>query len=440
MRISSVRAAIVGSLLALCLTQTAQASSKSITQLIAESPDSSASTSLSQDGTLIAFSTAASLVSQDTNAYRDVYLYNRLTKTTTLISTNAQGIAADHPSDMPSISADGRYIAYLSEAHNLPTIPRLHCGGPTTLCRSIVVYDRQTNQNALANRKTLGTPLKVVAQGPKISSDGKFVLFLSDTPMGPIDNNERPDLVMRDMQSGVTRLISVDDNGSTHPGVIGQYSLSKDGRYVSLASTGQLAPGGVPGVSSVFLRDVQMMITDRIRTGATSPDISSDGRFMCYTANSGSKQEVMVYDVLGRTSQLVSVSSRGAPGNNDSFAPHISRNGDYITYTSTANNLVRDDSNGMSDIFLHYRLYGLTRRVNKATGDAGQASGGDSRTSTISGDGSTIAFLSRASNVTPGTNPASTYLYTNYNPVLSIPYYDPNDWLDLIDAASRPPL
>ena len=197
---------------------------------------------------------------------------------------------------------------------------------------------------------------------PSISATGRFVSFESDaTNVVGGDDNASSDVFVHDRKTKKTRRVSVRSNGDEADGDSRNPSISADGRFVSFESFAtNLVPGDDIGKNDVFVHDR--------KTGKT---------------------------------RRVSVRSNGVQGDFGSFKPSISANGRFVSFESVATNLVADDDNGSSDVFVHDRNTSKTKRVSvRSNGD--EAEGGLSNYPSISATGRFVAFRSLATNLVPG--------------------------------------
>ncbi len=320
----------------------------------------SKSPSISADGRYVAFeSEATNLVLGDTNGVLDIFVRDRLAGTVERVSVDSGGAQANDMSLYPSISADGRYVAFLSAATNL--VP-----GDTNGVWDTFVHDRQTGTTECVSVDSAGAPSDGSSfSPPSVSADGRYVAFQSQaTNLVPGDTNGANDVFVHDRQTGTTERVSLDSAGMQGNAFSGYPSISGDGRYVAFVSfAGNLVPGDTNGHYDVFVRDRQAGTTER-----------------------------------------VSVSSTGAQGNGDSsngFGLTISADGRYVAFASDSSNLVPGDTNGFSDTFVRDRLLGTTERVSvSSAGVQGDHSSGNS--AAVSADGRCVAFLSAASTLVPG--------------------------------------
>jgi Tol biopolymer transport system component len=445
--------AVIGSLL--LGAASVSASSLSTTTLVTGGLDTKgasvnayagSSNALSEDGRILVFaSAAANLVPGDTNAAEDIFAYDRITQKTERLSVGVQGEQADGSSYAPSVSADGKRVVFLTQASNLNPDASSQC--LTAGCFSIILHDRSTSQNTLVNRNTLGLRIPVVPLDAQISGNGNFVVFTTQNPVTVGDTNGEGDIVIRDLAANVTRAVSVDATGNTGQHSSRQPTVSNDGRFVAFSTRSVLVPDDTRGFNDVYMRDMQtgtirrMSITTNDKQASESSfggAISADGKsvaFLSAAANlvphdTNARVDVFVRDWQAHKTTRVSIASDGTEANEGSYyQPSISSDGRYIVFTSYASNLVGADVNGSPDVFIYYRNYGITRRVDRASYDGAITNlGADSQA--VSGNGKVIVFSSASANLAP-IHPVALNIYLTYNPVVDIPFYDPLDFLDI---------
>jgi Periplasmic component of the Tol biopolymer transport system len=265
--------------------------------------------SLSADGQLVAFeSVDAKFVPRDANRSLDVFVRNIGGNSTELVSVRDAVLPSNSPNGpntLPafsfSVSSDGRFVAFATDAENV--IPN-----DTNGCRDVVVRDLLLGTNLLVSANTNDLPANNFSTGPAISfssgsmisGDGRFVAFTSAaTDLVPGDSNKSLDVFVRDMQTGLTTLISVKTNGSG-PGNKDSYSpvISTDGRFVLFHSVAtDLAPG-VSGGDNLFLRDRQLGTTTALTTSGVflSTTMSPDGHYIAFNASLGTTAALYVWD------------------------------------------------------------------------------------------------------------------------------------------------
>jgi Tol biopolymer transport system component len=340
----------------------------------------------------IAFdSVASNLVDNDTNGVRDVFArtgFGSITRASIryLVADPAQPNGA---SSNPSLAPDGRYVAFESSATDI--VASDANGVSDVFYRDFAFFppaliDRasQTSAESASNDSS---------SDASISNDGDYVAFtsLATNLIAPTnDTNGIRDIFVRNDIAGTTVRVSVATNGAQATSTsIGSYEpeITPDGRFVVFYSyANNLVAGDTNNLADVFLRD---------------RDTDEDG----------------IFDEVGAVSTTrVSVGPGGVQANGESSYPSISADGRYIAYQSTASNLVVGDTNGVSDIFVYDRQTNTTTRVSVAL-DGTQANGASSNPD-ISYDGSYVAFESTATNLVPNdTNGVSDVfvVYTGYS-------------------------
>jgi len=304
---------------------------------------SSQQPAISGDDRFVTFSSFASnLVPGDTNGEPDVFIKDLQAGAIERISVDSSGNQGNGGSFAPSISSDGRYVAFVSMASNF--FP-----GDSQSSWDIFIRDRQSGQT-----EHVGSGGNF-DNGPSISGEGRLVAFPSSGQV-----------FVYDRQTGQSSIVSVAADGTPGNNASDYPSFSEDGRYVAFTSVAtNLLPGDTNGVRDVFVRDIQ--------TGTTT---------------------------------RVSVASNGVEGNapvSDLEKPGISGNGRFVAFTSAATNLVSDDFSGFSDAFIHDMATGQTRRVSVSSGGM-EANGesGDSVLVSVSSNGNYVVFASAASNLVSG--------------------------------------
>ena len=271
---------------------------------------------ISLNGRYVAFSSEApNLVPGDTNRAVDVFLRDRVKGTTQRVSVGGRGKQANRESEQPSISADGRYVAFQSNASNL--VP-----GDTNGLSDVFVRDRKLRRTTRISvdsrgRQGAGDPTRNGSNASAISGDGRYVVFHSAASnLVSGDTNGVFDIFVHDLRTGTTERMSISSSGKQADAEsLGPPVISADGHYVAFASLAtNLVPGDKNDITDTFVRDR--------RAGKTT---------------------------------LVSLSSRGAQGSDSSWpngAPAFSAGNRYLAFSSWAGNLVPGDTNGTADAFV----------------------------------------------------------------------------------------
>jgi Tol biopolymer transport system component len=252
---------------------------------------------------------------------------------------------------------------------------------------------------------------------PSISSNGPFVAFDSRASnLVENDTNNTRDAFVRDLRTGTTQRVSVSSSGEQGNNHSGYPAISSNGRMVAFLSLASNLVADDTNGDDVFVHDLRTGATERVSVnsseaqadgGSSDPlSISSKGRFVAFASSASNLVEddtnnisdVFVRDLQRGTTERVSISSSGEQGNDHSYPPSISSDG-IVAFRSDASNLVANDTNNTEDIFVHDLQTGATERVNVSSSEA-QAGGGSSNPS-ISSDGRFVAFESEASDLVP---------------------------------------
>lgn len=391
------------------------------------------------------------------------------------ISQTAAGEDANSHSTEPALDASGRFVAFNTNAFNLHPV--------ITGTERVLVHDRNDGSFFRADT-SLAEEGSYKTFGPKpiaISGSGQFIFFSTrqDTLIAD-DNNDALDIYFRDSHRDPPNPIwraSLDNSGNEANGDSLRPDATYSGRYVVYDShASNLVDDDTNGEGDVFLSDIlnynrRMSLTDGDSDEADGqswdPAIDDDGRLVVFTTNAGNLgspfgggraiivlrdwvdetttvvstdasgvlanassdeaeisgdgthvvftssadnlvagdtngvEDIFVKNLATGAISRVSVDSDGAQGNGDSGFAELSADGRYVVFTSVASNLVSDDANGMRDAFVHDRVTGITRRVSEAL-DGTEGNGEAGEIVAISADGSVIAFSSSSSNLVIG--------------------------------------
>lgn len=248
---------------------------------------------ISSDGRYVVFeSRATNLVSNDTNGFRDIFLHDRMTLQTTRLSINAQGIEGNANSFDADISANGRYVVFTSDASNL--VPDDNNGKS-----DVFLYDIQTGQIVLVSSGILGIG-NDRSHLPSITNDGRYVLFSSSASnFVTIDNDSVEDMYLKDMQTGELTLQSINYQGNKFNG-LGFHQISGNGQHIVFLSNADNVTPIRYYTTGVYVRDIQsgqvtLVTIPYNLIGFTPPElenfyapsISDDGRFIAFATRAG---------------------------------------------------------------------------------------------------------------------------------------------------------
>jgi Tol biopolymer transport system component len=364
----------------------------------------------------------------------NVLVHDRTTGITEIADRNAW---STNWSDGASISADGRFVVFWSDA---PLV-----SGDTNLCADVFVFDRTTGVNervsvGSSGEEGNGESGGVYVGNPSISADGRFVAFTSlATNLVFGDLNGSFDVFVHDRATGTTELVSADPHGVAGDGESGRNvagSISADGRFVAFESAAtNLVGGDSNGRDDVFVRDRVAGFTQRVsvgpfgaqaRWGAICPSISADGRCVAFTSwsddlvpgDTNDGEDVFVHDRSTGVTERVSVDSNGRQQHGTRYyysepGPRtISGDGRFVVFTSDAADLVPHDDNFAPDAFIHDRSTGATRRVS--VDSSGRPVGRSGvRNAAISDHGGFVVFDSNSPNLVPGDTNNQTDVFVH---------------------------
>jgi Tol biopolymer transport system component len=382
---------------------------------------------ISSNGSYVVYdSQAGNLVVGDTNTdletyykgIQDIFVYDTNTQSTIRASVHSDGTQSSRRSDHGSISADGRYVVFDSLASDL-------IDDDTNYTTDVFLHDMQSHQTRRISLDPLGNQLDASSSTADISANGRFVVFISGADnLVTGDTNGVEDVFVLDRQTGDYQRVNVSSQGvqvTDTSNFTFAPRISGDGRYVVFQSSADnLVADDTNGVTDVFVHDLQQEKTWRVSINSSgeqgdaqsgNPVISDDGRYITYASSASNLApkgdnngavDVFLYDMQNKTTSLISQDSNGNIGNDHSNSPSITPDGGYVSFSSSASNLVSDDGNNRSDIFIRDVQAGTT--VRASINDAGTGGDDDSSTPAISSvDGKAlVAFRSNAKNLTPG--------------------------------------
>lgn len=388
---------------------------------------------MSADGRYIAFySYASNLVPNDTNDASDVFVRDTQTGAVTRVSLSSAGVEANADSHDAVISADGRYVSFISLATNLAP----QTDFPNTY--DVFVHDRQTGATTAVSVTLSNTLSTSNSYHQTISADGRYIAFNSSVANFVAgDTNGISDVFVWDRQTGTLTRASVDSNEVQGNGASAFTAISDDGRYIAFHSEStNLVLNDTNGVNDIFIRDTVAGTTTRISVasggsqalngGSRYPAISSDGRYITFQSlasnlvagDTNGKWDIFLHDTQTGATSLVSVALGGGFADGDSTKSAISQDGRYVVFDTAATNLADTDTNGVNDIYLRDMLAETTTWVslnsNNAVGAGRPPYDVDgSNYPFISPNGQYVLFKSFATNLVSGdtNDTADIYLY-----------------------------
>ncbi len=336
---------------------------------------------------------------------------------TTLASTKADGTQVSSNSLFPALSADGRFVAFVSDAKLT--------ADDTNAFQDVYRKDRMTGTVTLVSRAdgangAAGNGGVDSTASPSISADGRYVAFSSfASNLAGTDNNGQRDVFVRDTVAGTTTLVSVDGLGNLGNGNSTQPHISGNGQFVTFLSTSINLVAGSPAGTNLFHRDLLNHTIGRIGSQASANAISADGRYVAFdseasdlaSGDTNGQSDVFLHDRATGTTTRVSTNASGTGSNGASGNVALSGNGRFVAFCSASNDLVSGDANGQSDVFVKDRVTGAVTRVSVSTAGAegNSFSGGGVA---ISRDGQFVAYRSNATSLAPDANGGSDVFVT----------------------------
>lgn len=365
---------------------------------------------MSEDGRIATFySYASNLSPEDTDTTKDVYVYDLDSDTTELISKSTGGVKGNSHSMYPSVSPDGRYIVFESSANNLVSndtngksdifIHDRQTGGTTLI--SVTSDGLQANDHSLT--------ASVSSDGERVVFDS------AATNLVPGDGNGRSDVFVRDIDSGTTERISVSASGNEGNAASFWSHISADGGHVAYISYATNLVAGDTGGAHVFVRDLTTGTTVRAsvasdgteaNSSSDEPMLSGDGRYVVFESwasnltggASGSNAGLFVRDLKDSVTEAIPLSKVDG-GSAGGYEPSISVGGRYVAF-ETPDPLASGDNNNRSDVYVYDRQTLSTTR--SSVGTQGQDTNQSSWYPFISGDGTRVQYGSPASNLVCG--------------------------------------
>ncbi len=325
---------------------------------------SSSQTSISADGRYVAYTDL------DAHNRTQIWVRDRQTGTTQAVCVPSTGGAVDDRSTGPSISADGRCVAFFSFATNL--VP-----DDTNGACDVFVRDLQAQTTERVSVSTGGVQGNAVSSLCSISGDGRYVAFQSNAQtLVASDTNGKWDVFLRDRALGTTEIVSVDSNGNQANDDSEDPSISSDGRHVAFWSLATNLVAGGTTTGQVFVRDRTTSTTELVSQSTNGvpadtpptyaydpPAISANGRYVTFASQARNlidgqttfSNQIFLRDRQNATTEIVDLSTGGAIADIGGVQPSITPDGRFVCFGSGSDNLVPGDTNGKNDVFLRDR-------------------------------------------------------------------------------------
>ena len=368
---------------------------------------------ISPDGKRVVFASAGTtLVSGDANGVSDIFVYDVSDAATTRVSVSSAEVEANGASTNPHFAGtDGRFVVFESEATNL-------IGSDSNAFRDCFLRDRELGTTERVNLDVTGGGANAVCSTPRVSADGRYVVFASGaSDLVDGDTNGKIDVFLRDRTAGTTTRISLAADGTESDADATSPLISPDGAYVlfqsaatTLSALDENAAAQIylynvasGALSIVSLRNNQPTITGNGASAAAS--ISDDGRYVVFESaatnliatDTNGVVDCFLRDLTASTTERISVASDGTVANGRCANPMISGEGRYVAFASEASNLATGDTDTDGDIYVRDLNRETTAVVSDGVGDV--AANGVSSTPTVEADGNRVVFLSAATNL-----------------------------------------
>jgi len=350
-------------------------------------------------------------IANSANGYPEVFVQDLNTRKKTRVSVTPDGKKANGGSNLSSISSNGRYVAFDSQASNL-------VAGDSNSATDIFVRDLKTSKTERVSIATDGTQANADSMLAAISPDGGYVAF-SSTASNLVKNDGNgaaADIFVHNRHTHETTRITSSE-GTESDGQDDYPSISEGGHFVAFTSTAtNLVSNDTNNMPDIFVYNSDTGETTRVSVASDGTEgnapsliaaLSHDGRYITFTSlasnlvsgDTNNSWDAFVHDRETHQTTRISVASNGAEGNADSKLPVISANGTIVAFVSQANNLVKDDTNGKDDVFIHNLKSHRTTRLTTAFD--GTNANGDSDYPSISDNGRFVAIESYATNLIP---------------------------------------
>lgn len=369
-----------------------------------------------EEGKIVVFVSYAQLLPEDTDDKTDVYLKDLRTGKLELISVNSEGEKANNHSGMGSVNVGGRYVVFRSWATNLAE--------GTVGFSQIYIRDRINGVTEIVSAKADGTPGDSLSWEPRISGDGKWVVFTSSaTNLVEAKFTKEVSssyIYLKNLETGAFTMVSKTTSGDPATGESQFPSISGFGRYVTFTSN---APDlrTMPDYHQIYLYDRE---TDTVTGVSKNSDdewgdsdafysqVSADGKKVVFStrasnmivskARIASYRQVYVHDVETGEKTLVSVNTEGAPGDYDSYQCSINADGTKVSFRSAASDLLAKSGRPATQTQIYLRDLTSNTTSIVSVNDEGTASNGTHGMCPISLNGKYVFFESSGDNLVEG--------------------------------------
>ena len=394
----------------------------------------SSAPSISGDGSLVAFvSQSANFVA--TVGGTQIYVHNRQTNQIELISRDSNATTLNEGggvSSAPAISADGRFVAFVSQSTNLVA--------GVIVAPQIYLRDRQTGQTTLVSQNSSGvTSNGLINSSPAVSENGQFIAFVSNATNLASTITGKKQIYIRDRVFGTTSLISKDNNlipaegdgDSSTPSISTCFTVAFASASTNLGAPanqilvrGPFTVAGCAGIKTTLVSQNSSGVTSNGLINS-SPAVSENGQFIAFVSNATNlastitgKKQIYIRDRVFGTTSLISKDNNLIPaeGDGDSSTPSISTDGCFVAFASASTNLGAPANQILVRGPLTVASCAGTEQTSLVSkndsGNPANGAAGSTVDSSVSGSGQFIAFSSSATNLVtaPPTAPSDIYV------------------------------
>lgn len=326
------------------------------------------------------------------------------------VDVSSSNIDGNDSSGGEALSANGRYVAFTSSANNL-------VAGDTNGFADVFRHDRVTGATIRVSVGPGGIQADEASTQCSISANGRFVGYRSKaTNLVVGDTNNIRDIFVYDCETGITSRVNLAPGGVEANRASQDSALSASGRFVAFrSSANNLVANDTNGGTDIFVHDRVTGVTERVSVdsagnestgGGKYPSLSADGRYVTFQSSAANlvpndtngTADIFVHDRLTGVTERVSVDSAGVEGDSASTNASISADGRYVAFQSASTNLVAGRV-GYFEVYVHDRVTGLTERVSNSISTPGFGGNFQSESPVISGDGRYVAFYSLANDL-----------------------------------------
>ena len=358
------------------------------------------------DGRFVVWQTkSTNLGFVDTNNDWDIVCLDRTTGLIELISNTAGGQTGNDQSISPTISADGRFVAFQARADDLASVPR-----------GIVIHDRATGSKQSAT--PWGPTLNVSA--PRISSDGRYVVYRTGNTPSSADTNQAMDTYRYNRLTGDVELVSIAPGGQQANVDTDYPDVSRDGRFVSFECWNMSGSWGAQysAHKHIWRRD---MLSGELLPVSTMPDgtaanqvssrarISGEGNWIAFETQAdnlvttGGKRQIAVKDMRTGAVELASAAADGSPASGQCGGPCFSLDGRFLAFRTPSSNLPGGGSVSSASIWVRDRVLGVSVKASLSSAATGSVSiRGSADTGAVSLTGREVIFISNGPNAVAG--------------------------------------